>query len=462
MTTSSGVTRPPKTALTATPPTPSPDAEPGPALPNASRPGNFPPALPSPAGEGTARQEARCQRRCSVNVVAVSPSRPPPSPPHPPGPTPGHCYASLPAEPGQCPYPCRRHAPEAAAEHPQREAAYPPLPSGQAPTFRGGRGRGLQRQGPRPPPQSPGGGGEEGKGGKGRWGGKVGSPRPRGAERGSRESGGTRPLPDVEPAAAAASPLLFLRRQNGGAARGRPSPTPARPALPPASLLARPAPPRADWATASAAVARGAGAGGGAPGPGSARPLRACSYPLRGPACLRTPSTEATGRWGWSVCAVESRLGSGTAGRNSPSDAPGRRLSEEDAGHGLHLCEVKASAWAGPALSPSFEPPPRCPPPGGGGPVGWVSSSCALNDLWGYTSGTCRPQQPYMGPSLTLPQCLLENGFSLSVCNADVLLGWTWLGPGCRGRGRASVASLKQKQLVGTVCLSSPVNSAFL
>lgn len=57
---------------------------------------------------------------------------------------------------------------------------------------------------------------------------------------------------------------MFLRRQDGGAVRGRPSPTQARPALPPASLLARPSLPRADWATASAAVARGAGRAAGA------------------------------------------------------------------------------------------------------------------------------------------------------------------------------------------------------
>lgn len=158
---------------------------------------------------------------------------------------------------------CRRASPAGS-----REAAYPPPPPGQAPTPRGGRGWGLQRQGPAAPHTPAAAPGHPLRADRpgGRWGRRRVRRQARGAERAGRQarkSGGTRPLPAVRPAPAAASPLLFLRRQNGGTERGRLSPTPARPALPPASLLAWPVPPHADWAAASAAVARGAGAGGG-------------------------------------------------------------------------------------------------------------------------------------------------------------------------------------------------------
>lgn len=156
--------------------------------------------------------------------------------------------------------------PEAPPSIPSGTPGSRPPPPLRAPTSRGGRGRGLHREGSaatHTPTAAPATRSEPREG----EGPEMGSLRGRAGRPAGPGSGGTAPLPDVRPAPAAASPLLFLRNQDGGAARGRPSSAPARPACS-AFLLAGPTLPRADWASASAGVARGAAAGGGAAGPG--------------------------------------------------------------------------------------------------------------------------------------------------------------------------------------------------
>lgn len=294
-----------------------------------------------PVKEQTRIPRGRCQARAPLPLRRGKPGqRPPPSRYAPP--------TALPRPPPDA-RSCRRASPAGS-----RAAASPLLRrSGHRPPAAGGAGA-CRVEGPTAPhtpaaapaaapsePTAPEEGGPEG-------GPAASPPRARGAERAlrvARASGRTRPLPDGRPAPAAASPLLFLRRQDGGAVRGRPSPTQARPTLPPASLLARPSLPRADWTTASAAVARGAGraAGAGQGRPGGARAPLGPSGPPRPRSASRPGSVSLPRRWGapaWEAGPQEEAapLWLPASARDLPQPC------EAKTGPGLHLCQASASA----------------------------------------------------------------------------------------------------------------------
>lgn len=193
-----------------------PRAEPGPARPAAPR--------RKPRGERRKRCEAGDAPR------TLSPLSPTPAILAAPGWP--QDRAPLPARRArQCPW-------AAATEHPLRAAAHPHL-AGQAPIC--GRGRSCPLSGDRP-------------GGRGSGGGS-----------------GARPLPGAGPAPAAASALLFLRRQDGGAARGRPSSLRrAPPSHPPLHWLG--AHGRALIGRRGRRCCQGSGAGSGGSGGRGARP----------------------------------------------------------------------------------------------------------------------------------------------------------------------------------------------
>lgn len=392
-----------------------PRPEPGPALPKASRPGNphRRPAEPRGGGQGSAGSSIRCANGDAPWTLSSSPTswaklaspggdaRPQPYSLLPPVEN-RALPPSLPAGPGQCPSPYRRHRPAAAAEHPQREAGKPPtLRLRQArhrPPAAGGagacRGRApphLTRQ--RQPPATPSEPTAPGEGGAG--GGFAEKPAAPSAPAGrpGRAAGRARYLLSGQRRRRL---RLFCSSDVKMAARsgaGSPPPQHAPPSRPPPywlgpqrrALIGRPPAPQL-----LGEPERAAGAGLGLRKPGQRLTPRGLAVLALQPGRAAHPSRGNRGAWGgWPACFVESGSGKQDRGEKQPL-----RGSQPPRGTCLSFARRTrdvASTFVRQTPPPQVAPPCAlpCPPlalslmPALCG-VGWVFSSCPLT-IFGVT-----------------------------------------------------------------------------